>query len=96
LALSWDGTTPTRLADLLSRRGLGPSRLTVLEAMGGPRERRRSARADAFDIEGIDPLNLVAVGGGGGARRPRHFPSRPAFPTTGSSTSQIPSARSGR
>ncbi len=60
-ALSWDGTTPTRLAALLTSRGLGPSRLTVLEAMGGPRERRRSARADAFDIEDIDPLNLVAV-----------------------------------
>ncbi len=61
LALSWDGATPERLADLLSRRGLGPSRLTVLEAMGGPRERRRLARADAFDIVDIDPLNLVAV-----------------------------------
>lgn len=61
LALSWDGTTPAKLAALLAARGLGKSQLTVLEAMGGLRERRRSAPADAFDIGDIDPLNLVAV-----------------------------------
>jgi precorrin-6B C5,15-methyltransferase / cobalt-precorrin-6B C5,C15-methyltransferase len=61
LALSWDGTTPAELAALLTARGLGKSRLTLLEAMGGARERRRSAPADAFDIDDIDPLNLVAV-----------------------------------
>ncbi|MCA0319659.1 MAG: precorrin-6y C5,15-methyltransferase (decarboxylating) subunit CbiE [Proteobacteria bacterium] len=61
LALSWDGATPERLAALLAARGMGHSRLTVLEAMGGPRERLRAARADAFDLSGIDPLNLVAV-----------------------------------
>ncbi|WP_026791519.1 precorrin-6y C5,15-methyltransferase (decarboxylating) subunit CbiE [Pleomorphomonas oryzae] len=61
LALSWDDTTPARLAELLTTRGLGKSRLTVLEAMGGLRERRRSAFADTFDLENIDPLNLIAV-----------------------------------
>lgn len=61
LALSWDGTTPQHLAALLAARGMGQSRLTVLEAMGGPRERARVAHADAFDMTGIDPLNLVAV-----------------------------------
>lgn len=60
-ALSWDGTTPARLAALLDTRGLGQSRLTVLECMGGPRERRRSATAAGFDIDDIDPLNLIAV-----------------------------------
>lgn len=61
LALSWDGATPRKLAALLAARGMGRSSLTVLEAMGGPRERLRIARADAFDLSGIDPLNLVAV-----------------------------------
>jgi precorrin-6Y C5,15-methyltransferase (decarboxylating) len=61
LALSWDGTTPRRLAELLVERGFGASVITVLEAMGGRRERVRRARADGFDLNGIDPLNTVAL-----------------------------------
>ena len=38
LALSWDGATPRKLAELLSDRRMGQSRITVLEAMGGKRE----------------------------------------------------------
>ncbi len=61
LALSWDGSTPARLAALLAGRDMAASRLTVLEALGGPRERIRCATADAFDLDGIDPLNLIAL-----------------------------------
>ncbi len=61
LALSWDRTTPAELARLLVARGFGPSRLTVLEALGGSDERWRSCRADAFELEGIIDLNLVAL-----------------------------------
>jgi precorrin-6Y C5,15-methyltransferase (decarboxylating) len=61
LALSRDQTTPPRLAELLVRHGFPDSRITVCEAMGGPRERIRRATAGAFDLDGIDPLNLVAV-----------------------------------
>ena len=61
LALSWDGATPTALATLLAERGLGASRLTVLEAMGGPHERVRAARADGFDLAEIASLNTIAV-----------------------------------
>lgn len=61
LVLSWDGTTPSALAALLAERGFGASIITVLEAMGGPRERVRSGRADGFDLESIDPLNTVAI-----------------------------------
>jgi precorrin-6Y C5,15-methyltransferase (decarboxylating) len=32
-----------------------------MEAMGGPRERLRESTAQAFGVEGIDPLNLVAI-----------------------------------
>jgi precorrin-6Y C5,15-methyltransferase (decarboxylating) len=35
--------------------------LTVLERLGGPSERVRSARADAFDLTDIDPLNTIAI-----------------------------------
>nr|WP_247887020.1 precorrin-6y C5,15-methyltransferase (decarboxylating) subunit CbiE [Azospirillum sp. SYSU D00513] len=61
LLLSWDGTTPARLAALLRARGFGPSRLTVLEAMGGPREHRVEATADAWTEERTADLNTIAL-----------------------------------
>lgn len=61
LALSWDGSTPGKLAELLKARGMGASTITVLEAMGGPRERIRHADASRFDIMDIYPLNTIAV-----------------------------------
>jgi precorrin-6B C5,15-methyltransferase / cobalt-precorrin-6B C5,C15-methyltransferase len=61
LALSWDGATPAKLAELLNAHRMGQSRITVLEAMGGPRERIRHARAMNFDIGPIDPLNTIAI-----------------------------------
>ena len=61
LCLSWDETTPPRLANLLCARGLSATRMIVLEALGGPRERLRETIASAFEMEGIDPLNLVAI-----------------------------------
>jgi precorrin-6B C5,15-methyltransferase / cobalt-precorrin-6B C5,C15-methyltransferase len=61
LALSWDGTTPAKLAALLTERGLGASRLTVLERMGGERERVREAIAQDFTRDDINPLNTIAL-----------------------------------
>jgi precorrin-6B C5,15-methyltransferase / cobalt-precorrin-6B C5,C15-methyltransferase len=61
LALSWDGTTPGRLAALLTRRGFGDARMIVCEAMGGPRERLRATTASDFALSGIGDLNLVAL-----------------------------------
>jgi precorrin-6B C5,15-methyltransferase / cobalt-precorrin-6B C5,C15-methyltransferase len=61
LALSSDGSTPGKLAELLKARGLGASTITVMEAMGGARERIRGATAEKFDIAEIDPLNTIAV-----------------------------------
>jgi precorrin-6B C5,15-methyltransferase / cobalt-precorrin-6B C5,C15-methyltransferase len=61
LALCWDETTPAKLATLLTARGMGGSRMTVLEAMGGPQERVRSASASSFDLQHINALTTVAV-----------------------------------
>jgi precorrin-6B C5,15-methyltransferase / cobalt-precorrin-6B C5,C15-methyltransferase len=61
LALSWDSATPARVAELLNAHRMGQSRITVQEAMGGPRERIRHAAASGFDIEGIHPLNTIAI-----------------------------------
>jgi precorrin-6Y C5,15-methyltransferase (decarboxylating) len=61
IALSWDESTPARLARHLTLRGMGGSRLHVLERLGGMEERVREARADAFALNDIAPLNTVAV-----------------------------------
>ncbi len=61
LALSWDSATPRKLSELLAARHMGQSRMTVLEAMGGARERVRHATASHFDIEEIQPLNTMAI-----------------------------------
>ena len=61
LVLSADETTPSALAVYLAGRGFGPSRMHVLEALGGPKERRRAVSAAAFEFADIQPLNLVGV-----------------------------------
>lgn len=61
LVLSEDGESPRALARLLTSRGYGPSRLTILEHLGGPKERVRDAAAGAFDLTDIADLNTVAI-----------------------------------
>lgn len=61
LALSRDRTTPGKLAAMLTERGFGGSEMVVLEALGGPRERIRATRAQAFAFTDIDDLNLTAI-----------------------------------
>jgi precorrin-6Y C5,15-methyltransferase (decarboxylating) len=61
IALMSGGEGPAELARLLSNAGFGASALTVLEALGGKRERIRTATADTFDLEEIDDLNVVAL-----------------------------------
>jgi precorrin-6Y C5,15-methyltransferase (decarboxylating) len=61
LALTSDGEGPAALARLLRDTGFGASRMTVLEALGGPRARVRATTAAGFDLGAIDPLNVVAL-----------------------------------
>jgi precorrin-6Y C5,15-methyltransferase (decarboxylating) len=61
LALTSDGEGPAALAGLLATAGFGTSRLTVLEALGGSRERIRTTTAAEFDLGTVDPLNTVAI-----------------------------------
>jgi len=61
LALTTDAEGPRALAQLLTELGFGASRLTVLEALGGPRERILSTTAAAFDLDDTDPLNVVGI-----------------------------------
>jgi precorrin-6B C5,15-methyltransferase / cobalt-precorrin-6B C5,C15-methyltransferase len=61
LALTSDSEGPTALARLLAQAGFGASRLTVLEALGGPRARVRTTTAAQFDLDAINDLNTVAI-----------------------------------
>ena len=61
LVLTSDGGGPAALAKLLAETGFGASRLTVLEALGGPRERIRGTTAAGFEFGTTDALNVVAI-----------------------------------
>lgn len=61
LVISWDDKTPARLAQLLVERKLNGSRMVILEALGGPREKISEMRAENFDARSVNPLNLVAI-----------------------------------
>jgi precorrin-6Y C5,15-methyltransferase (decarboxylating) len=61
LALTSDGEGPAALAKLLAETGFGASPLTVLEALGGPRETIRSTTAEAFPFGTVGPLNTLAI-----------------------------------
>jgi precorrin-6B C5,15-methyltransferase / cobalt-precorrin-6B C5,C15-methyltransferase len=61
LALTSDGDGPNAVAELLTSIGFGASKLTVLEALGGPDERIRSATAQAFGLKEVNALNVLAL-----------------------------------
>ena len=61
LALSADAGTPAAVAALMAGRGFGPSRLHVLEAMGGPQQRIRTSNAFGFALDAVHPLNMLGI-----------------------------------
>jgi len=61
LVLSNDGLSPAAIAALLRERGFGPSRISVLEHLGGPAERRIDGLAEDWSDPPIADLNLVAI-----------------------------------
>ena len=61
LALSENTSTPKEVAELLTGLGWGPSRLTVLAHLGGPREAVFEAEAQDWDARGVPDLNTIAI-----------------------------------
>jgi precorrin-6Y C5,15-methyltransferase (decarboxylating) len=61
LLLSGDGTTPMAVAKALTTLGYGPSRLTVLENMGGTDEHRVVGTAGDWSVGETAALNTIAV-----------------------------------
>ena len=64
VVLSRDGSSPATLARLLNDTGRGDSEITVLEQLGGPAERQRTATAREWSRRppgDVDALNVLAV-----------------------------------
>ncbi|MCF4167389.1 precorrin-6y C5,15-methyltransferase (decarboxylating) subunit CbiE [Zavarzinia compransoris] len=76
LCLLRDGAAPARLAAWLCDRGFGDSRLHVLEALGGPRERIRATRARDFALDDVATPVAIAIEAAG----PPGLPRAPGLP----------------
>jgi precorrin-6Y C5,15-methyltransferase (decarboxylating) len=61
IVLARDGAAPTQISRYLEDLGFGASRLTILEALGGPRERIRIASAANFTVNDIQSPVAVAI-----------------------------------
>ncbi len=61
LALSLNAETPREVAMLLRSTGFGASQMTMLQALGGPREIATTTTAAQFSADDIDPLNVIAI-----------------------------------
>lgn len=61
LVLSAGSQTPQLVADLLTRRGYGDSRIAVLEHLGGERERVIADIARSWSQANIAALNIIAI-----------------------------------
>ncbi|MFC9556504.1 precorrin-6y C5,15-methyltransferase (decarboxylating) subunit CbiE [Rhodococcus sp. NPDC056960] len=61
LVLSRDEHTPAAVADLLTERGFGPSRLSVLGEVGGPGESRLDGTASGWSHDPGPRLNVIAI-----------------------------------
>lgn len=62
ICLMRDGAAPAALAEWLVAQGLGGTRITVFEALGGPRERLRQARAEGFALDCTAPVAVALDG----------------------------------
>ena len=60
LLLTKDASSPGTVARLLTERGYGPSKLTVLAALGGPNEARFDGVAESWD-QAVPDFHVLAV-----------------------------------
>ena len=61
VALSWNGETPKALAEILTGRGFGASRITVFADMGAETEAHFTGRADDWPHGTVPDLNTVCI-----------------------------------
>jgi precorrin-6B C5,15-methyltransferase / cobalt-precorrin-6B C5,C15-methyltransferase len=61
IVLVRDGVAAAEVTSYLNDNGFGPSRVTVLEALGGPRERIRAATAAGFALNDVTSPVALAI-----------------------------------
>ena len=61
LALTQDGDSPAQAARLLTEKGYGDSRMTVLEHLGGAKENRLDGIAASWSFDRTADLNTLAI-----------------------------------
>lgn len=61
IVLARDGAAPAQMAAYMTGIGFGSSRLTVLEALGGPQERIRIATAANFTLDDVKAPVALAI-----------------------------------
>ena len=61
LVLNKDEGSPKQAAELLTARGFGKSEITVLEHLGGSKERQFSGQADSWSHPEVAALNTMAL-----------------------------------
>lgn len=61
LALTSDGTAARRMARAITERGFGPSRITVLEEMGSPKEQLITGTALNWSVDRTSDFNTIAI-----------------------------------
>ncbi|OEJ67694.1 bifunctional cobalt-precorrin-7 (C(5))-methyltransferase/cobalt-precorrin-6B (C(15))-methyltransferase [Magnetovibrio blakemorei] len=61
IVLSRDGDSPSEVAELLTSKGFGPTRITVLEQLGGADEARHDGVAESWPNETRAHLNIIAL-----------------------------------
>ena len=61
LLLTSDGAAPSQIMSLLLQAGYGPSKVTVLENLGGGDEARHDLRAEEHTFDSFAALNVMAV-----------------------------------
>lgn len=73
LILTTGAETPARIAAILTARGYGPSRMTVLSAMGGPQEARVDGTAAGWTatVPDFNTLAVECIAGPGAQLLPR-------------------------
>ncbi len=77
IVLLRDGAAVPELAACLVAQGAGATQITVMEALGGPRERVRVTRADGFALTDIAHPVAVALEPAGGAAVPHRASGQP-------------------
>jgi precorrin-6Y C5,15-methyltransferase (decarboxylating) len=79
LLLSWDGSTPGRVAEVLVERGFAGSHMVIGESLGGPRAHLARFVAGEIGTRVFDNLNTIAVDVVAG-RGARVLPRAPGLP----------------